>query len=591
MFEKIKNYFKYIKDMSKKAHYESYMWGPKKSIFAKIMFDLIYIIRFISPLQFFKQTYRYSLRENNKTEKKERADFHAYHTEIYLIAVLTFTTIIYFLERTHFYQEPSYAIITVLVILLIESIFWMLYYMFFRALMEKHLSIFNEAEYLVCLPVAIITQTLIITILLNFSLNSPYHGLSPFETLSLILPIKINLTIKIDDTITILLSTLGYIYTAIIIGNVVSLIPPLPIQKRQNISIIGAGDVVKNRILDALLELYKPNQISIISFNISDDFQKELKKRKIYFEIKKNRADIIKIVKQRSSFAIIATPTQYHYSYMIDLSNSNIPFAVEKPITNFKPYLLELKNNEKIMEHGFLLSYYWLEKAITLNYFLTLNPIYKKYIIIKEPEILENDFNNDNIGFLQITKHKLGKLNNINITLLEEDEIPEREWSLKKENGGMLFETLIHPLTILYHLVDKRLDFKIQQISWYKSDNINTTGVNLKGNIDDCNFEINTNKFVQKQRFVKLAYENGDLYLNFDSRECEIQVKNEDKIILAINNKFETKYEVQLHLVDEFIQNDFNWRNIRFDDYPNQIELLLYVYDNIYTKYLDETIK
>lgn len=562
--------------MSKKPHYESYMWGPKYSIFAKTIFTVFYFIRFLSPLQFLKQTYRYF--DNSKVEKKDRSDFHAYHTELYLLTVFLFVLLNYYYNILNI--ELFWTKI-VLLIFLIESIFWMLYYMLFRVLMEKHLNIYNAAEYFVCLPIAFITQAILISTLVNLK------GLSALKVIIILFSLgDANIT-GLSPNIEILLRSLGFLYTAVIIGNVVGLMPPLPIQKRQNISVIGAGDVVEHRILDALLDLYKPNQLSIISFDISNEFQKVLKQKKIYFEIKKNMADIVKSIKQRSSFAIIATPTQYHYPYMISLANEGIPFAVEKPITNFKPYLLELKSNNKLMEHGFLLSYYWLEKAITLNYFLTLNPIYKKYIHLEEPKDLKEKFDNEDLGFLELVKNNLGPIKEITINLLEGDEKNEREWSLEEENGGMVFETLIHPMTLLYHATDKKIDFNIKDLTWKRSNNKDITGVEITGNIDGCDFNIDTDKFVNKKRFMEIIYEHGEIYLDLESRTCHIKSNRGNNLTLKINEDYALNYEVQFHLVDNFIQNNSTWNGIRFDDYPDQVDLLLYMYDNIYRKYLD----
>ncbi|MDZ7819630.1 MAG: hypothetical protein U5K55_13930 [Aliarcobacter sp.] len=101
----------------------------------------------------------------------------------------------------------------------------------------------------------------------------------------------------------IILSFMGYLYTTVIIANMINLLPAIPVQKRPNITIIGAGDVVENRIFIRIREvIYKSNQIAIISPFINEKFKKILSQKGILYKETRTTEDVIKFVKNRSSF-------------------------------------------------------------------------------------------------------------------------------------------------------------------------------------------------------------------------------------------------------------------------------------------------
>lgn len=571
-----------LKGMGKRPHYEAVVWGKKKSIFASIIYNLVYFIRFLSPLQLWKQLYRY--KDETKTDSKERTDFHAYHSEIYLIIVFLF-----FLANSYFdfFVEGSLLKTIVLTLFLIESIFWVLYYMLFRILIEKHLTIFNEAEYFLCLPIVIATQLLIISSLIATD------GFDALSALSIMFNLN-DVDVNINSNYEIMLGFIGFLYTTVIIANMINLIPAIPVQKRPNITIIGSGDVVENRMLPGLEAIYKPSQIAIVSPNINMEFKKDLLKKGILYKQIHTTKDIVNFIKSRSSFAIIATPTQYHYEYMTSLYQNNIHFAVEKPITHIKQHLVSLQENDVIMENNFLLSYYWLEKALPLNFFLTLNPIYQELLKIQADDKKLDDIDANHISELHFLKLKLGKIKSIDIDLVEGDESDERaKWTFDTKNGGMVFETLIHPITLLCNLFDNYELIKFNKIEWLKSNKKNSsniTGANIEGMHNNSIFKISLDKYQEesKKRGMNIDYENGNINLNLDNNTCIITSKDNKKITITINEEFSEKYEVQMILLDKFIQNQYKWSGHRFDDYPSQVDILNFLYDQLFIKYIND---
>ena len=575
-----------FKKMSTPPHYESYMWGKHQSIFANFTYRIMFLIRFISPLQLFKAIFRayQAAIPADKNDTKDRKDFHALHTEIYLLAVFVLAFVQYI---GGYLPEP------IIILLLIESIGWVFYYMLFRILIEKHLSIFNEAEYFIVLPAVLSTQFLLIA--------SLYTDISFSEVLAVAFDLSVDAD-NMSDNLKIGLGLLGYIYTTLIIANLINLIPPIPIWRRPNITIIGAGDVVKNRILPALIDskIYLPSQVAIASDYIDAEFKKELQQKGIacfavnderkavtsFQEREKTRQQVMNYLKKRSSYAIIATPTDEHLAYVTALAKEKIIFAVEKPlIANGAELQVIKEHGEQLMAHGFLLSYYWLEKALPLNYFLTLNPVYREFLDIQ----CNNDDDYLSPSALAYLHDRLGALEKIEMLFLEENE--ERQWALTKETGGFYFETFIHPMTLLLNIVgfDKEITYSSES-KWYLTesaqnrypdvtDKLGANFIVVKGHAGSCGFDIKAGKFSgHKKRCATIQYSNGQIDIDLDQLTCDVNLfEQSSKRSLTIQVKEEyakQKYAIQMTLFDQFIRESGEWTGQRFDDFPEQVQVI-----------------
>ena len=587
--------------VSTKPHYESYTWGKHRSIFASVIYWLIFILRIFSPLQWIKLIFRKRQAANN--DEKERVDFHAMHSELYLLVVLCLSLAFYFIPPfipalpgipeaiISGLDLLSYLIVS---LLLFESVMWLFYYMLLRILIEKHLTIFNEAEYFIALPFVLATQ---------FFLLAELLGVGVSEVLALALNLDFE-GYQAAQTTQLAIGTFGYIYTALIIANIINLIPAIPVGRRPNITIIGAGDVVRHRMLPALLgkKLYLPGQVAIISSDIDQSFQDQLKKDGVAFHVLKSGVssedkvqEVVKFIKKRSSYAIIATPTESHFGYVSALAKEGIVFGVEKPLVATAAELAVLRPcQDQLMARGFLFSYYWLEKALPLNYFLTLNPQYHRFLDINVNSSPENrSVGPDALAYLRL---QLGKLTSVDITFLEGED--PREWSLAKETGGLFFETLIHPITLLNHVLDTPLRLEDLRAEWYvlkdlpevlnsNSLVLNDYGasyVSLRSHPDaTCAINIRTGKFMAiKERLMVMVFENGVIRMDLDTRKCSISCPKAGSLANVTiqarpemaNGGGAPKYDIQMTLFDSFVHNQGHWNAQRYDDYPSQIDVL-----------------
>lgn len=528
-------------------------------------------------------------------DPKVRLDFHAKYTEIYLLIVMVLSiTLYYFKVLDVFPNLLKYAVIGVF---LIESFVWVFYYMLARVLLERYLTIYNEVEYLISLPVVIATQVFLISLLVQ--------NLSPSEVLSLMFGIGgVNGSLEFQ---VLALGLMGVVYVVIVIANLIRIVPSISVLKRPNITIIGAGDVVENRILKALLKLYEPSQIAVVSDVINDEFKSLLSEKNIYYKevfFKKEGASqknalyshkqresiknkIIEFVKSRSTYAIIATPSDEHFSYIQALANEGIKFAVEKPICVAIPQLKMLKANGKgLMNNGFLLSYYWLEKGLPLNYFLTLNPIYRDLL-----KVSASNETLDTPSSLAYVKESLGEPRLIVSEFLEGDETENRFWTEIPETGGLIAETLIHPITMIKNILGSQAEIKWGERAYVKvkerktliqqkyNIDIGFTYIDWIGKSGDCNIRLRLGKYTDKKRRVMHAtYENGKIVADFDKQTCSVYLKaigGSGKEIEKFTIKLlhEGKYETQMLLFHEYIQR--GWNELRYDDFPNQIDVLI----------------
>ena len=587
--------------VSTKPHYESYTWGTHRSIFASVIYWLIFVLRIFSPLQWIKLIFR--KRQAAHNDEKERVDFHAMHSERYLLVVLGLSLVFYFILSftpalpgipESINANLSLVSDVIAALLLFESVMWVFYYMLLRILIEKHLTIFNEAEYFIALPFVLATQFFFLAGLL---------GVSVSEVLALAMSLEFE-GYQSSQSAQLAIGTFGYIYTALIIANIINLIPAIPVGRRPNITIIGAGDVVRYRMLPALIggKLYLPGQVAIISDCIDESFRNQLKKDGVAFQLltsgsssEEKLQEVVKFIKKRSSYAIIATPTESHLGYVSALAKEGIVFGVEKPLVATAAELAVLRQcQDQLMERGFLFSYYWLEKALPLNYFLTLNPQYHRFLDINvNSRSDDRTAGPDALAYLRL---QLGKLVSVDITFFEGED--PREWSLAKETGGLFFETLIHPITLLSHVLDQPLQLKDLHAQWYVLENLpdllsskslalNDYGasyVSLRSSRNAaCAINVRTGKFMAaKERSMVIGFENGVIRMDLDTRQCSISCPEAGSLaevtILArpeiVDGGQSPKYDIQMTLFDSFVHNQGRWSAQRYDDYPGQINVL-----------------
>ncbi|MFF3359601.1 Gfo/Idh/MocA family oxidoreductase [Streptomyces sp. NPDC002917] len=344
---------------------------------------------------------------------------------------------------------------------------------------------------------------------------------------------------------------LGFAYLEVTITVVLSARPGLDTRSAQNVSVIGAGDVTLNRILPALKSLgYKRSGITISSVG---DPETANTRAAVGNDAQLRVASPDKVLATalcERAPAIIASPTFAHFEQLVALGAAGVPFAVEKPIASSRTERTELRaKGDQLMARGFALSYYSLEKALPLTYFLQPLPVYARFLAGSEPGLLR-------ATVLQTLREELGPVHSVRIDLLEgASRSPVGYARLWTEVPGTLqpfIETAIHPLLLIRHI----------------------TGA---GTID---LQMRVAKHVPTtlaQRHAVITYANGSVTADFDTRRVDFEVNGQYRGWIAINTgrdtgRYQQNYAVLISLFREFAVN--GWGAVRFDDFERQLDAL-----------------
>ena len=422
---------------------------------------------------------------------------------------------------------------------------------------------------------------------------------------------------KIGPNAKIGLFLMGQIYLVVIIASLIRVVPEITVRRRPNITVIGYGDVVKERMLPALRDLYSPQQLAVAADFISAEDRRDLESQGIHClsvcsrprsgggGAEKTSSEVLdaigRFVGQRSSFAIVAVPTSAHLEYVLRLSRLDVKFAVEKPIVFSEAELRLLRDraDEGLFSKAFVLSYYWLEKALSLNYVLTLNPAYRQLLRVRSPHV-----HDPSPSAIEEHVRTLGALKSIAIEFIEGAETEQRVWSEFRSTGGLVAETLIHPFTLAMGLAractpfDETVQWSVSAgIRWFRDRDraremvrhhhgqINVTFLEMRGELNrEIDVYIRCGKYIDNgqatKRCLVAVYEHGYVTSDldglvtrvFDSRGRTILTVENIKDLNGKHGGEYQKYEHQMALVHRFFSRD--WTGFRFDDYPAQLDVI-----------------
>ena len=553
-----------------------WLWSDRQSFLTKIIVYVFVSLRLLSPLQWFKLGHRkwFNYGVTGDHDQK-RVNFHAQHTELYFIFFLC----VFLALRLLIPSNVNALVKPVIFILTLETFTWIAYYLFWRNYAEPRFTLYSPAEYLVLFPIVITIQI----IGLSFLLGMPTPDILK------------SYFIGSDDAVW-QLQILGTFYVVIVIANLRSMTPATNFKNSNTINIIGCGDVVLNRLIPGILNSdlnIEHQHLTVYSIDPSD--QERLRAfpeyRKIAFNcpsgsIEEKQSKIVKECISHASPVIIATPSDSHYYYLTKLIAANLPVICEKPLVRFKPEITHIiKNAQDYRGNLFALSYYTLEKALPLTYFLQLNTTHKPLLEFKYQ--FRDAIDTDNTLILEIQEN-LGKLTGIELYLLEGVErSPDgnnRKWTERQNEHA--YETMLH-LVLLAHKILGHYEFDIQTMDFdcvrgcreKQSDEKPTTYLQL-----DNDEQSKTNKHIPliklaagkyvpphlTQRGGILRFEDGYIELNFDLKTLKAYIG--PNCVLEIKNKYIGNYMTLSMLMNFFLQSGYE--GVRFDEFEDQIEVL-----------------
>ncbi|WP_329453457.1 hypothetical protein OG894_43655 (plasmid) [Streptomyces sp. NBC_01724] len=383
---------------------------------------------------------------------------------------------------------------------------------------------------------------------------------------------------------------LGFAYLEVTTTVILSARPDSDTRSAQNVSVIGAGDVTLNRILPALKSLgYKRSGITISSVG---DPETANARAAVGNDAQLRVASPDKVLATalcERAPAIIASPTFAHFEQLVALGAAGVPFAVEKPIASSRTERTELRaKGNQLMARGFALSYYSLEKALPLTYFLQPLPVYARFLAGSEPGLLR-------ATVLQTLREELGPVHSVRIDLLEgASRSPVGYARLWTEVPGTLrpfIETAIHPLLLIRHVTGAgpvtwsgcalgRYAPRAAQVRAEHGQEIAPTWLEATGRHGTIDLQMRVAKHVPTtlaQRHAVITYANGSVTADFDTRRVNFEVNGQYRGWIAINTgrntgRYQQNYAVLMSLFREFAVN--GWGAVRFDDFERQLDAL-----------------
>ena len=315
-------------------------------------------------------------------------------------------------------------------------------------------------------------------------------------------------------------------------------------EKETDLLILGAGDVVKNRLWPAITKGMNNgtkkafDKAYIHTIENIPSFQEAgwplpVVKPSFLADASQTMFQLLTKPKGSSVLGWIATPSDSHLYYIRMLLDKADYIVVEKPAVQNSSDLLELKQmlaDKKIRKRLFFLSYYILEKALILTFLKRPHPFYLKY--------LEGDIASFYQSFLE-----LGKVRKVSVKLIEKTDMR------KLPKGGQLLETMIHHCLISSLFIGSPKTWQLKQ---YKEDrngtiwHLTVTGENKETATMELVKGFDGKQYKWKKQTACIVFENGKLFANLKSKTATIVKNNgKQKVRIRVSSLYNDAYDVQ----------------------------------------------
>lgn len=551
--------FKFLTDVLNKVSTRpnplSYKWHSSVSILSFSFLHIVYILRGLSLLQWCKYIFRFMASRRKSADvsmdkKSKRINVPSIFVEVYYIILccLLYGLSVYNLKN----GDDVLQIIAIY--FLIDTSIWLLYYFFLRRFYEESYAIMHALEYIVLFPLVIICQACCVSIISNLDFNNAVS--------MLFIP-----TTSCDTYILVI----NIVYSALIFGLIISNLPIERIKVTNNYkydtAIIGNGDVVKNRLLPAIIRYcnYTEQFMPIAIFDVCSSNNNIIYDKFCsihYLNIENNEKDVY-----NAKIVWIATPTYAHYNYLGQIIHTNKFIVIEKPITIYQQELNVIRAlREHTWDKVFCLSYYYLEKALPLSYLYKPLDFYSKYLDVSLSRELVLTF-----------MKNAGSLRSIQLYLKEGEDA--REWLKDEVYGGQYFETFIHLIVMTKSIIG--VEDNIVVSKWEIGDCQESLGSNIKcyaNTNSGISIYLEMGKYVKPQRNGIIVYENAIIKIDYNKQIIEY-FDNCDNLIFQIKTKdIYGKYDIQLDMVRRCANESIKPSTIDGSDI--QIDALQWLIDN-----------
>jgi len=530
---------------------DSLKWaGEQRSILSNILLWSLWICRVFSLLQILKLVFRTvatAIKRATTDENATRVNVPPMFCEIYFI--IWFAVLL----MAHLFSWSGIVINIIIIYYLFESIVWVLYYTVFRRFYEENYSIYHELEYLTELFLVIPTQALGFATLYNESFRNMISGLLGAGIDTTPFPVRI----------------LGALFAAIVISMIISAFPAERVKKkakRDEMIIIGGGDVVRNRLYPSLKSCGIPEG-DIRVFDLEDA---PLKFHECtYLEDGDAIVNAVDSAVNSDSIIWIETPTSTHVQYLKSMLDTKAALIVlEKPICSTHEdikYIEELLEDDGARNRVFFLSYYVLEKALPLYYIADQNSNYHKYLEIEDKALMQNCL------------PLLGALLSVEVNITEGED--KRAWVFDGEHGGQLLETFIHNLLIASLFCGTVEHWN--SVRYSEGINAGVYSANMTALSGNTEINLSLKKNAPKEecaRYVRLVFSNGRIDADLEKQDARIYFASMDKeSSIKVKQRYKDKYSVMIDLARRVANGGANAEEV--DGIRNQIATIGWILD------------
>ncbi|HET6599620.1 MAG TPA: hypothetical protein VFG60_06620 [Burkholderiaceae bacterium] len=595
--------FRLLDDVATIPRRDSVIWQGRISLLACVTFFGVFTARLLSPLQWIKWFARRRQRLSDTAGEQVRPDFHACWTELYFLLALP---ILLFLHHVLGASDGWISMLARVLgaLFLLEIVVWMIYYGTLRGFIERTYSIYHRTEYLLMVPLA-------------FTVCSAAYALMTGTTFS-----AAALMFLGGGSPTVIGQSVNVLLFVVVVSYLIAQFPAASVKSdateaaKQHLTIIGAGDVVVNRALPALLNLgLRAQDMRLLAISDRPAGLATATLAPVMYQVVDEHAEATARIAMNSRDPIlVATPTLSHVPLVQALAKlanktlaprQRLPLILEKPLCgpgqlSALRIALEAYGTTQL----FALSYYQLEKALPLVFVLTANSGYLPYLYFSHADTSDTSGKWRSWKDFSWRRLKLGRLTSISGWLLEGTErsqvTGERLWLLDPKQGGVAYELMIHLLVLAHIALTNGARFSRglvasadSRISWMHADTSLApevaqrawpTGLHIATKADGCAIELRAGKYVSStdtKRSMTLRYESGTIECDLDACTSTVFDSNNTQLFtVGIRNQFAGRYSVQMDLVHRFIDRGFWWWN-RMDGLEAQLAALQWLESHV----------
>lgn len=616
----------FVNKVAKWPASSSYRWDERMSMAAFVLFHAMTLLRLLSLLQWLKFAHRRSYGKDRYFQK--RTNFHPLFTECYFVGVALLLVLVGLLPPI-----PGVAWLKPVAgaYFAAEGIAWSAYYLFFRHFIERSFTIYHQAEYFLAFPLALAVQVLGLGVLVGAQCDS---GLAEraFQALGFLF----NSTLDVPagsctqfpkGWLSNGLALLGVCYVVVLLANLRDAFPKTHVKPTTAVGVIGAGDVVRQRLVPALVRQlprlrgaaslgrrFEPVEIhpaAIHVFDVGDgdepprpiDVMLEFpngraRPKRIAVKRERSSQDVVVEIAAAQVPVIIASPPDSHFFYVAMMAMHGIRFAVEKPVTVFEPEIQALiADGDRLFADGFAMSYYALEKALPLTYLYTMHPLHRNHLDLY---VSRGGYRAvDTLPWNEVIGG-LGRPESIRFLLLEgmarspSASGSNRQWTEDPHLGGLYYETAIHAITVLHKVLGDLGRFNPTLLamvsqSAVRQDSCSFVHMHAPAAADGAAIDLVVGKYIPEAlcaRGAVIEYAGAVVCCDFDSMTLRIRPKGatfagSDVVGAAVAVRAHyasVRYGVQASLIRTFFE--YGWQGARFDDYATQVAVLSWLSRN-----------